>query len=73
MIAIDSMLNRMANYTSQLQAISERAINAQEEERVRGAPGKAKRKAVGVVRRQRERKRAREAESQLATWMPFVM
>lgn len=34
-IAIDSMLNRMANYTSQLQAISERAINAQEEERVR--------------------------------------
>lgn len=34
-INIDSMLNRMANYTSQLQAISERAINAQEEERVR--------------------------------------
>ena len=34
-IAIDSMLIRMANYTSQLQAISERAINAQEEERVR--------------------------------------
>ncbi|HSL44469.1 MAG TPA: sensor histidine kinase [Anaerolineales bacterium] len=34
-IAIDEMLNRMANYTSQLQAISERAINAQEEERVR--------------------------------------
>lgn len=34
-IAIDAMLNRMANYTSQLQAISERAINAQEEERVR--------------------------------------
>lgn len=34
-IAIDSMLSRMANYTSQLQAISERAINAQEEERVR--------------------------------------
>jgi two-component system sensor histidine kinase UhpB len=33
--AIDAMLNRMANYTSQLQAISERAINAQEEERVR--------------------------------------
>jgi signal transduction histidine kinase len=33
--AIDSMLNRIANYTSQLQAISERAINAQEEERVR--------------------------------------
>lgn len=32
---IDSMLNRMSNYTSQLQAISERAINAQEEERVR--------------------------------------
>lgn len=34
-IAIDAMLNRMANYTAQLQAISERAINAQEEERVR--------------------------------------
>jgi two-component system sensor histidine kinase UhpB len=34
-IAIDSMLNRLANRTSQLQAISERAINAQEEERVR--------------------------------------
>lgn len=34
-IAIDSMLNRMGHYTSQLQAISERAINAQEEERVR--------------------------------------
>lgn len=34
-IAIDSMLNRMANYTNQLQALSERAINAQEEERVR--------------------------------------
>lgn len=34
-IAIDSMLNRMADYTSQLQALSERAINAQEEERVR--------------------------------------
>jgi len=34
-IVIDSMLNRMANYTSQLQAISERAINAQEAERVR--------------------------------------
>jgi signal transduction histidine kinase len=34
-IAIDSMLNRMATYTNQLQAISERAINAQEEERVR--------------------------------------
>jgi len=33
--AIDSMLTRIANYTSQLQAISERAINAQEEERVR--------------------------------------
>jgi two-component system sensor histidine kinase UhpB len=32
---IDSMLNRIANHTSQLQAISERAINAQEEERVR--------------------------------------
>jgi two-component system, NarL family, sensor histidine kinase UhpB len=34
-IAIDSMLMRIANHTSQLQAISERAINAQEEERVR--------------------------------------
>jgi two-component system sensor histidine kinase UhpB len=34
-VAIDAMLNRMANYTSQLQAISERVINAQEEERVR--------------------------------------
>jgi two-component system sensor histidine kinase UhpB len=34
-IVIDSMLNRMAHYTSQLQAISERAINAQETERVR--------------------------------------
>jgi len=34
-IAIDSMLTRIANHTSQLQAISERAINAQEEERVR--------------------------------------
>jgi len=34
-IAIDSMLNRIANHTRQLQAISERAINAQEEERVR--------------------------------------
>jgi len=34
-IAIDAMLNRMANYTGQLQAISERAINVQEEERVR--------------------------------------
>ncbi|HLO33765.1 MAG TPA: sensor histidine kinase [Anaerolineales bacterium] len=34
-IAIDSMLDRMANHTSQLRAISERAINAQEEERVR--------------------------------------
>ena len=33
--AIDSMLTRIANYTSQLQAISERTINAQEEERVR--------------------------------------
>jgi two-component system, NarL family, sensor histidine kinase UhpB len=33
--AIDAMLNRMASYTSQLQAISERAINAQEEERLR--------------------------------------
>jgi two-component system sensor histidine kinase UhpB len=32
---IDAMLVRMANYTNQLQAISERAINAQEEERVR--------------------------------------
>lgn len=34
-IAIDSMLTRIANHTSQLHAISERAINAQEEERVR--------------------------------------
>ncbi len=34
-ITIDSMLNRIANHTSQLQAISKRAINAQEEERVR--------------------------------------
>jgi two-component system sensor histidine kinase UhpB len=34
-IAIDAMLSRMASYTSQLQAFSERAINAQEEERVR--------------------------------------
>jgi signal transduction histidine kinase len=34
-IAIDAMLNRMANYTTQLQAISQRAINAQEEDRVR--------------------------------------
>lgn len=34
-IAIDSMLNRIANHTSQLRALSERAINAQEEERVR--------------------------------------
>jgi two-component system sensor histidine kinase UhpB len=34
-IAIDAMLTRMANYTSQLQAISERVINVQEEERVR--------------------------------------
>lgn len=34
-IAIDSMLQRLANRTSELQAISERAINAQEEERVR--------------------------------------
>ncbi|HLO13482.1 MAG TPA: sensor histidine kinase [Anaerolineales bacterium] len=34
-ITIDSMLNRISNYTNQLQAISERAINAQEEERVR--------------------------------------
>jgi two-component system sensor histidine kinase UhpB len=33
--AIDSMLQRLANRTSELQAISERAINAQEEERVR--------------------------------------
>jgi two-component system sensor histidine kinase UhpB len=33
--ALDSMLKRLANRTSQLQAISERAINAQEEERVR--------------------------------------
>jgi two-component system sensor histidine kinase UhpB len=34
-ITIDAMLNRMASYTGQLQAISERAINAQEAERVR--------------------------------------
>ena len=34
-ITIDSMLGRIADYTSQLQAFSERAINAQEEERVR--------------------------------------
>jgi len=34
-IAIDAMLNRIANHTSQLRAISERAINAQEAERVR--------------------------------------
>lgn len=34
-ITIDAMLNRIASYTSQLQAISERVINAQEEERVR--------------------------------------
>lgn len=34
-VAIDAMLNRIANYTNQLQAISARAINAQEEERVR--------------------------------------
>ncbi len=34
-IAIDAMLNRIANHNRQLQAISERAINAQEEERVR--------------------------------------
>ena len=34
-IAINSMLIRIANYTNQLQAISKRAINAQEEERVR--------------------------------------
>lgn len=34
-MVIDSMLNRLANRTKQLQAISERAINAQEEERVR--------------------------------------
>jgi two-component system sensor histidine kinase UhpB len=33
--AIDSMLKRLTNRTSQLQAISERAINAQEAERVR--------------------------------------
>jgi two-component system sensor histidine kinase UhpB len=33
--AIDSMLKRLATRTSQLQAISERAINAQEAERVR--------------------------------------
>lgn len=34
-MVIDLMLNRIANHTSQLKAISERAINAQEEERVR--------------------------------------
>lgn len=34
-IAIDSMLSRIESYTRQLQAFSERAINAQEEERVR--------------------------------------
>lgn len=34
-IAIDSMLNRMENYTIQLRALSERVIDAQEEERVR--------------------------------------
>ena len=33
--AINLMLSRMMEYTSQLQALSERAINAQEEERVR--------------------------------------
>ncbi len=33
--AIDAMLSRMASYTRQLQDFSERAINAQEEERVR--------------------------------------
>jgi two-component system sensor histidine kinase UhpB len=37
--ALDSMLVRLANRTSQLQAISERAINVQEEERVRIARG----------------------------------
>lgn len=37
--ALDSMLLRLANRTSQLQAISERAINAQEEERIRIARG----------------------------------
>ncbi len=36
---LDSMLVRLANRTSQLQAISERAINAQEAERVRIARG----------------------------------
>jgi two-component system sensor histidine kinase UhpB len=36
---LDSVLVRLANRTSQLQAISERAINAQEEERVRIARG----------------------------------
>lgn len=34
-IAIDAMLNRIDHYTAQLRAISERAINAQEAERVR--------------------------------------
>jgi len=37
--ALDSMLGRLAVRTGQLQAISERAINAQEEERVRIARG----------------------------------
>ena len=37
--ALDSMLLRLSNRTSQLQAISERAINAQEEERIRIARG----------------------------------
>lgn len=34
-VTIESMLKRLAHRTSELQAISERAINAQEEERVR--------------------------------------
>lgn len=37
--ALDSTLLRLENRTSQLQAISERAINAQEEERIRIARG----------------------------------
>jgi len=38
-VTLDSMLVRLATRTRQLQAISERAINAQEEERVRIARG----------------------------------
>jgi len=38
-VSIDAMLARLRNRTNQLQAISERAINAQEEERVRIAHG----------------------------------